>query len=164
MDNKSKWLLGAIGSILIVAAALYMINCLGPESRIGKDRLSLYPIVIAIVLAPFIIAFLSNSSPEQPVKGMIKACQDFQQAKKFEAMRPYLSKDFLRNPKILLAVQWKPDEVKSMQTEVTESEHKMLVRVTLVDDRYYVFTITKRMPYVDPAGSTSWVIDDIEGI
>jgi len=164
VENKSNWLLGFIVAILIVAVGLYLISFFGPTSSFSGDHLGLYPIVIAIVIAPFMIAFLSNSTPEQPVKGVIRACQTFEQAKKFEAMRPYLSKDFLKSPKILLAIQWKPQKVKTIKTEVTAEKHKMIVRVTLKNDEYYVFTVTKRMPYVDPAGSTNWVVDDIKGI
>ncbi|MFP4456439.1 MAG: hypothetical protein ACLFPS_02150 [Clostridia bacterium] len=164
MGNKSNWLLGFIVAIILVAVVLYVISFFGPSSSLAEDHLGLYPIVIAIVVAPFVIAFISNSTPEQPVKGMIHACQTFEQARKFEAMRPFLSKDFLKSPKILLAIQWKPEKIKTIKTEVTEQKHKMIVRVTLKDEKYYVFTVTKRMPYVDPAGSTNWVVDEIKGI
>ncbi len=164
MDNKSNWLLGFIIAIIIIAIMLYFLGDVFGSQGLTDNTTGLYPVVIAIVVLPFIIAFLSNSTPEQPVKGVIRACQVFDHSKRFEAMRPYLSKNFLKSPKVLLIVQWRPVKVKSMQVEITDDKHKMIVRVVLKDESYYVFTVTRRMHYVDPAGSTNWVIDDVIGI
>jgi hypothetical protein len=165
MDNKSNWLLGFIVAIIIIAIMLYFLgDIFGNQGMAEGNTSGLYPIVIAIVVSPFIIAFLSNSTPEQPVKGVIRACQVYDQSKRYEAMRPYLSKGFLKSPKVLLIVQWKPDKVKTIQVEVTDEKHRMIVRVVCKDHSYYVFSVTRRLPYVDPAGSTNWVVDDVQGI
>ncbi len=152
-------------AILLLAVGVVYFNSSWHNNPNNEKRsaASLYPIVIAIVLSPVLIAFLSNSSPEQPVNGVIRACRRYERRQKFEAIRPYLSKKFLRSPKVLLLVQWHPEDSKVVYVEVTGERKQMLVRVTLKNDQYYVFTVVRRENYIDPVGTTDWVIDNIEG-
>ncbi|QOR33696.1 hypothetical protein IMX26_09295 [Clostridium sp. 'deep sea'] len=127
------------------------------------DTASLYPIVIVIVFIPVLLAFLSNSTPEQPVNGVINACYRYERNKKFEVIRPYLSKNFLRSPKVLILVQWSPEETVKVNAEISGKSKRMYVRVILINDEYYTFTVVRRQKYIDPVGTTDWVIDNIEG-
>lgn len=121
------------------------------------------PIILFIVFSPILIAFLSNNSAEQPVNAIIYFCRKHERVQKFEAVRPYLSKQFLKSPKVLLLMQWHPEKAKSLRTEITEEQHRMLVHVILRNGQYYIFSVVKREAFVDPVGNTVWVIDDIEG-
>lgn len=124
---------------------------------------STVPIVVIIIFMPVLMAFLSNNSAEQPVNAVIYSCRRHERVQKFEAIRPYLSKNFLKSPKVLLLMQWHPDKAKTIRTEITEEQNRMLVHVMLRDSHYYVFSVVKREAFVDPVGNTVWVIDDITG-
>ncbi len=148
----------------IAAVILYVANMvLGDKAGFGA-LLSYYPLILLFVAALFLVDLLSNKSPELPVQGVIYAWQYYEQSRRFEAMRPFLSKEFLKDPRVLLALQWKADKVRNITTEITKEANKMRVQVIFKNDVILVFTVVHRKKDIDPAGSSVWVVDDIEGL
>ena len=167
-ENVTRRSTGIVFFLVIVLIA-FSVSVFNSLTRIDTSTIEyskaigLYPVLILLVLATGFVTFSSNTTPEQPVKGIHRACQKYEKNQKFEAVRPYLSKNFLRSPKILLLMQWHPNNIVRVQAEVTDTPKRMLVHLTLKNQEYYVFTVLRREQFIDPAGTSDWVIDDIAG-